>query len=117
MEAAEHYPLTGWRHDWARISLHLLQLGEDDQGLPGWFVSSCMWIGLEVIDPVIDLSLGRFPSSWKSRWPNRFVDEWHRDRRGGAAPYGETARLRALRKLTWWLPVPRNVKSMMLVQK
>src|SRR4051794_40958273 len=110
MEADDDYPLTGWRHDWATISLWLFELQDhhSSHDLPGWFISVTLWIALFVIDPIVDISTGSFPDTWKGCWPNRFVDEWHRDFRGGPAPYGKAAHLAALRRIRSWLPVPRN---------
>ena len=115
MEAAEHYPLSGWRHDWATISLWLFELQDDhSHNLPGWFISVSMWTALFVIDPIIDLSCGIFPSSWTSSWPIRFVDRWHIRHNSTPAPYGWSA-FKAW--LTIKLSVLGNVNSIMLLQK
>lgn len=116
MEATEEY--RGWRHEWATISNWLFELDDDhNHNLPGWLVSFGVRTSLFVIDPIIDISRGHFPGTWKCCWPKFFVDDWHADCRGGNAPYGKIALRARADRLTRWLRVPRNLKSMMLRQK
>lgn len=106
---------NGWREGLANVSSCLHELANDEHyELPGWFRSACDRTSVYILDPIVDLSYGRFPSTWKGSWLMQFVDRWHQENEFEPAPYGWTA-------LKTWLRFRRtalgNFNSIILRQK